>query len=174
MNEQSPTTSATEDRPIAAAYARIAQRDQGEIQRQLQAMRVRAATDGFILPPELEFSDDESSNSRMDRPGLPGLLDRIRTSPRFDRLYVEDPTRILRDDHLWSFLEELRASGIEVRYLSRCVGGAYVPDSEDAVAEEIVDRIQRIALQHEQAELRAWLNASLQSASSSAPAGESA
>ncbi|HEX8393853.1 MAG TPA: recombinase family protein [Longimicrobium sp.] len=154
MNEQAPTSSDTEDRLVHAMYIRpgVARRDDS-IKAQLQAIRRRAEAEGFILPPELEFGDDGSSGLRMDRPRLLGLLDRIRTSPRFVRRpYVEDPTRISRGDPLWSFMDELRAAGIEVRYLSRYgAGGTYVPASEHSLAKEIVDRIHRAALQHAKA-----------------------
>jgi hypothetical protein len=121
MNDTYPASPSVGGRPIAAAYARSPTHAL-ELQPQLEAIRARAAADGYSVPADLEFTDLSGSRLDADRPGLRGLLSAIRTDGRIQRLYARHPVCIPWSDPLDPFLDELRDHGVEVRFLE-----PYVP-----------------------------------------------
>lgn len=108
-----------------AIYARVSselQSRQCTIDSQIEALRERVQSDGFVLEKELTFIEDGYTGSTLLRPALERLRD-IAWAGGFQRLYVHSPDRLARK-YAWQVLlvEELQRSGIEIIFLNRTIG----------------------------------------------------
>src|SRR6516164_4153626 len=108
-----------------ALYARVSgarQAKEDTIDRQLEAVTQRIASDALVCDPELRFVDDAYSGTVLNRPGLERLRDQA-AAGAIDRLYMLDPDRLSRKyAYQVLILEELTRCGVEVVFLRISVG----------------------------------------------------
>lgn len=105
-----------------ALYARVSTRRQNRdqtIESQLTAIRQWAGEQGHVIPPELVFTDDGYSGSRLDRPALDRLRDAVHEGA-VDTVAVHSPDRLARRyAYQVVLLEEFRKAGCAVIFIHR-------------------------------------------------------
>ena len=109
----------------AAIYARVSSEQQAAahtVESQLAAVRERVATDGLLLPTEMEFIDEGYSGATLVRPALERLRDAV-AAGAVDRLYVHSPDRLARKyAYQVVLVDEFQRAGVEVVFLNRELG----------------------------------------------------
>ncbi|NPV74729.1 MAG: recombinase family protein [Pelotomaculum sp.] len=103
----------------AAVYVRVSTEDQARhgysLQEQKEACRCRAVDLG--AKTVLEFADEGVSGATLDRPGLQGLRELIR-SGQIDLVVVRDPDRLSRKlSHQLILTEEIEKAGVRLEFL---------------------------------------------------------
>lgn len=105
-----------------AVYVRVSTQRQAQtqsIEQQLERLRSSIKEQGWILPDENLFRDDGYSGSRLNRPGLDRLRDKVRLA-ELDRVLITAPDRLARNFvHQMLLLEELERFGCQVVFLDR-------------------------------------------------------
>lgn len=84
---------------LAASYARVAEANTARLQAQHEANAASAVDDGYHVPADdgYRIGNDGSSGLSQDRTGWAELLRQVTTGTAgFDRVYVQDATRIGR------------------------------------------------------------------------------
>jgi site-specific DNA recombinase len=108
-----------------ALYARVSsvrQTQEGPIDSQVSAIRVRIDADEEVLENEMVFRDDGVSGATLVRPALEQLRDQA-AAGTIDRLYLLAPDRLARRHaHQMVLLEELQGHGVEVVFVNRPLG----------------------------------------------------
>ena len=103
----------------AAIYARVStdlQEKEQTIRSQLEAIRVYVSERGYTVSGE--YIDDGFSGATLDRPGLDGLRDALRTS-EMDVVVFHSPDRLARKAvYQGLVLEEIEKAGIRVEFLN--------------------------------------------------------
>lgn len=101
---------------IAAVYARYSSENQRpeSIDDQISACRKLAKERAVKIAEHHIYTDKAQSGARSDRPGLSALLAAITTN-EFDVVFVDDLSRLARDNHLMlSIIAQLHFEGIRV------------------------------------------------------------
>jgi site-specific DNA recombinase len=110
-----------------AIYVRVSTQRQAQsqtIEQQLQRLVSYIEEQGWSLPLENIYKDDGYSGSKLSRPGLDQLRDKVQRG-EVERLLMTAPDRLARKYvHQVFLLEELEGSGCKVEFLDR-------PMSED-------------------------------------------
>jgi len=105
----------------AALYARVSSEKQVQentIASQIEALKARITTDGFILLEEDKFIDNGYSGSNLIRPALEKLRDQV-AAGRIDKIYIHSPDRLSRKySYQMILIEEFEKSGVEVIFLN--------------------------------------------------------
>jgi site-specific DNA recombinase len=131
-----------------AIYARVSSDQQTEahtIASQLSALRARVATDGFVLPEEMQFIDEGYSGATLVRPGLERLRD-LMAAGGVERLYVHSPDRLARKyAYQVLLMDEFQRAGVEVIFLNRELGRS----PED----ELLLQVQGMVAEYERAKI---------------------
>ena len=100
-----------------ALYARVSSQQQADantIESQVQAIRQRIADDGLRIDDDWQFCDEGCSGSKLHRPALERLRDRVAAS-MVDQIYVHTPDRLARKyAHQALLLEEFGKHHCEV------------------------------------------------------------
>ena len=103
----------------AAIYARVStdlQEKEHTIQSQLEAVRAYVSERGYIISGE--YIDDGFSGATLERPGLDGLRDALR-SEEMDVVVFHSPDRLARKAvYQGLVLEEIEKAGIRVEFLN--------------------------------------------------------
>ena len=103
----------------AAIYARVStdlQEKEQTIRSQLQAIREYVSERGYSVSGE--YIDDGFSGATLDRPGLDGLRDALRTG-EIDMVVFHSPDRLARKAvYQGLVLEEIEKAGIRVEFLN--------------------------------------------------------
>jgi site-specific DNA recombinase len=85
-------------KPTAATYSRVSlpgQADNFSLPSQRRAMLKLASEKGYMVPPELQFTDEGGLGGEIDRPGLTSLRAAVR-SGAIQAVIVYDPDRLSR------------------------------------------------------------------------------
>jgi len=103
----------------AAIYARVStdlQEKEHTIQSQLEAVRAYVSERGYIISGE--YIDDGFSGATLERPGLDGLRDALR-SEEMDVVVFHSPDRLARKAvYQGLVLKEIEKAGIRVEFLN--------------------------------------------------------
>jgi site-specific DNA recombinase len=131
-----------------ALYARVSsdqQTDAHTIASQLAALRARVATDGYVLPEELQFIDEGYSGATLVRPGLERLRD-VSAAGGLERLYVHSPDRLARKyAYQVLLMDEFHRAGVEVVFLNRQLG--------QSPEDELLLQVQGMVAEYERAKI---------------------
>src|SRR2546425_8102241 len=131
-----------------AIYARVSSDQHPEthtIASQLSALRARVATEGFVLPEEMQFMDEGYSGATLVRPGLERLRDLV-AAGGVERLYVHSPDRLARKyAYQVLLMDEFQRAGVEVIFLNRELGRS----PED----ELLLQVQGMVAEYERAKI---------------------
>lgn len=104
----------------AAIYARVSSQRQKEgetINSQVDALRLYAQQEDYLIPDNWIFLDDGVSGKTLQRPALDELRDMIRTEP-LEAVLIYAPDRLARSyPYQLILLEEFRKNGIKVCFL---------------------------------------------------------
>jgi len=110
---------------LAAAYARVSterHEQQESIPSQLDALQRAAIERGYDLPAEFLFIDDGYSGTRLDRPALDRLRDRV-SEGAIEVVLITAPDRLARHyAYQVVVLEEFKRAGCEVLFLNHTFG----------------------------------------------------
>jgi site-specific DNA recombinase len=132
----------------AALYARVSTDRQAEAQTigsQLAALRERAAADGLVIAPALEFVDEGYSGATLVRPALERLRDVVAVGG-IEVLYVHGPDRLARRyAHQVLLLDEFARAGVAVAFLNRA--GPRTPE------DELLVQVQGVIAEYERAQI---------------------
>lgn len=105
-----------------AVYVRVSTQRQAQtqtIEQQLERLRTYIKEQNWTLPNEHIFRDDGYSGSRLNRPGLDRLRDKVRLA-ELDRVLLTAPDRLARNFvHQMILLEEIERFGCQVVFLDR-------------------------------------------------------
>jgi site-specific DNA recombinase len=105
-----------------AVYVRVSTQRQAQtqtIEQQLERLRTYIQEQNWTLPDEQIFRDDGYSGSRLNRPGLDRLRDKVRMA-ELDRVLLTAPDRLARNFvHQMLLLEEMERFGCQVVFLDR-------------------------------------------------------
>ena len=96
-----PNNSCVATREVAASYARYnsyLKREESNTDQQRKC-REKAEANGHQIPPELEFTDEGASGTKLHRNGLDALLAAAKEG-RFRVLYFHGLSRLARDSVL--------------------------------------------------------------------------
>src|SRR5258708_33027827 len=103
-------------------YARVSTSGQvvaQSIEQQIERLKSHVHERGWQLADQHVFRDDGRSGASLNRPGLDGLRDVIR-SGEIDRLLITAPDRLARNYvHQMILLDEFQRLGCEVEFLER-------------------------------------------------------
>ena len=131
-----------------ALYARVSsdqQTDAHTIASQLAALHARVATDGYVLPEELQFIDEGYSGATLVRPGLERLRD-VSAAGGLERLYVHSPDRLARKyAYQVLLMDEFHRAGVEVVFLNRHLG--------QSPEDELLLQVQGMVAEYERAKI---------------------
>jgi len=131
-----------------ALYARVSsdqQTDAHTSASQLAALRARVATDGYVLPEELQFIDEGYSGAPLVRPGLERLRD-VSAAGGLERLYVHSPDRLARKYASQVLrMDEFHRAGVEVVFLNRHLG--------QSPEDELLLQVQGMVAEYERAKI---------------------
>jgi site-specific DNA recombinase len=108
-----------------AIYARVSSKQQADantIGSQVEALKARVQTDGYVLDEELCFIDEGHSGGTLLRPALERLRDQA-AAGAVDRLYVHSPDRLARNyPYQVLLVDELQRQGVEITFLNHDIG----------------------------------------------------
>ena len=104
----------------AAIYARVSserQREEQTIASQTAALKEKAQTQGWMVPPQWVFEDDGYSGASLVRPGLEQLRD-LAAEGQIESVLVYSPDRLSRKyAYQVLLIEELARCGVEVVFV---------------------------------------------------------
>ena len=131
-----------------ALYARVSTERRPEAQAigsHLAALRERAAEDGLLIAPALEFVDDGYSGASLVRPALEQLRD-LAALGGVEALYVHSPDRLARKYVQQTLLlEEFARVGVRVIFLNQAP-----PQTPE---DELLLQVQGVMAEYERAKI---------------------
>ena len=131
-----------------ALYARVSCEQQVSahtIASQLNALKERVKTDGYICPDNLQFVDDGYSGSTLLRPALEGLRDAVAHGD-VERLYVHSPDRLARKyAYQVVLVDEFASAGVDVIFLNHPIG--------QSPEDELLLQVQGMVAEYERAKI---------------------
>ena len=131
-----------------AIYARVSTDQQaqgGTILSQIEELKRRVQTDGYVLEESSFFLDDGYSGSNLIRPGLERLRDTA-AAGALDRLYVHSPDRLARNyAHQVLLVEELTSCGVELTFLNHAIG--------ETPEQQLLLQVQGVIAEYERAKI---------------------
>jgi site-specific DNA recombinase len=132
-----------------AIYARVSSEPHSSgqtIASQLEALQVRASSDGQKLTADQCFVDDGFSGATLLRPALERLRD-LAAAGGLDRVYVHSPDRLARHYAYQVLLvDELHRAGVEIVFLNRAIGVS----AED----DLLLQVQGMVAEYERAKIQ--------------------
>jgi len=132
-----------------AIYARVSSEPHSSgqtIASQLEALQVRASSDGQKLTADQCFVDDGFSGATLLRPALERLRDLV-AAGGLDRVYVHSPDRLARHYAYQVLLvDELHRAGVEIVFLNRAIGVS----AED----DLLLQVQGMVAEYERAKIQ--------------------
>ncbi|GFR11927.1 recombinase [Trichonephila clavata] len=112
---------------VVSLYARVSSKRQvqeGTIESQVAELERRINEDKQELLNEQKFIDNGYSGSKLERPGLDELRDKV-AEGKIDKVYIHSPDRLSRNYvHQMILLEEFQKAGAEVIFLNHQVGNS--------------------------------------------------
>lgn len=143
---------------VAAVYARKSNKDDIGLNTQWELCIEQAEHDGYHVPAQLRFGDDDTTGATYDRQGFAKLVELIESDlTPFSRLYIRDVTRLHRSDDptdRYYYQGHFKRKGVDVRYR---YGAKVDPDAgvtADNVGRHIVDFIDTLDASRERHEIR--------------------
>jgi site-specific DNA recombinase len=134
---------------VAALYARVSSRQQKKeetIESQMEALLKFSKENGYEVPDELIFCDEDFPGKFLDRPGLDNLRDAA-LEGYIDVILVYSPDRLARRFALQLILEEeFRKQGVKLIYLTT---GSSINTPE----EQLLAQFQGIFAEYEHAQI---------------------